>query len=185
MRKYLFIALLFAPLLAVSQPLRWGGGDYILNIDTNWIMTRYRAGVLYVPLGSPATSVEELFTFGFGTGAATDTAVCTATAYYGAFYNRTDTLEITSLDAIMVHGIGTDTLTLQVAWDDSLDGTGLVLLNTTPFPINSIGSGTRDVAFNNAKIPPNRWVWMTSPTVVTGRKPASLYVTISGKRIKV
>ena len=132
-----------------------------------------------------SANIEELYTFGMGSGAATDTAGFTATAYYGSFESGTDTLQITRLSAYMAHGIGTDTLTVDVMWDDSLGGTGHVHLNTTPLPINGAGSRTLDVAFDNAKIPPGAVVWMTTPTVVAGRKPVYLSATISGKRIKV
>jgi len=127
---------------------------------------------------------EVFFVFGFGAGAGGDTAVCADSAYYGGFFNPTDTLEITSLRCVMGHGIGTDTLTFQVSWGDSVTDAAPVVLNTTPLAITSITTGTVDASFNNAKIPPGVWVWGTTPTVVDGRKPVWLLATMSGKRIK-
>ena len=126
-----------------------------------------------------------LYTFSGGNGNAGDTTDITTTTYYDAFYNDgTDTLVITKLHAVMMHGIGTDTLGVQISWDDTLGSASATNLNTVALPINSITIGTTDVAFSNTKIPPGYHIWCTSPTVVTGRKPTRLAVTLSGYRIK-
>jgi len=136
-------------------------------------------------LYTPSAPVEEFFTFGFGVGNSTDTVAVSDSSDYGSFYNFTDTLQVMFVRAVMMHGIGVDTLTIQIAWDDSLHGSGAVNLNTTALPINSIGVGVLDAAFDNAKIPPGRWVWCKSPGVVAGRKPTALRVELAGVRIKV
>jgi hypothetical protein len=131
------------------------------------------------------SDVAPIFVFGAGGGNATDTAAFTTSTYYGSFFNKgTDTIVVTSLNCVMGHGIGTDTLEIQVSWDDSLGGTGAVNLNTAALPINSIGPGTEDTSFDNAKIPPNVWVWAKTTVVVAGRKPTYLATTLSGYRIK-
>jgi hypothetical protein len=86
---------------------------------------------------------------------------------------------------VMKHGVGTDTLAVQVLWDDTLGSAQATVLNAAALPINSITLGTEDVAFATAKIPPGVWVWATSPGVVAGRKPTALRMTMSGKRIRV
>lgn len=124
--------------------------------------------------------VVPVFAFGFGSGAASDTTALTNTGYYGYFYNKTDSLVITSLMCTMQHGVGTDTMAVQVSWDDSLNGSVPTTLNTTAFPVNSITTGSEDTSFDNAVIPPGMWVKGTVPGVVTGRKPVSASWVISG-----
>lgn len=125
-------------------------------------------------------TVTPIFAFGFGSGAASDTTALTATGRYGYWYNKTDSLVITSLMCVMQHGIGTDTMAVQVSWDDSLNGAVVTTLNTAAFPVNSIVTGNEDTSFDNAVIPPGMWVWGTAPGVVAGRKPVSASWVISG-----
>jgi hypothetical protein len=122
-----------------------------------------------------------IFAFGGGSGAAADTTVFVAGAKMGAFFNKKDTLVITSLNCVMAGDAG-DTIDVQVTWDDSLNGVG-VNLNTTALPINSLTTGTSDVAFDNAKIPPGVWVWGSTPNVVAAKKPQFLSFVITGCRI--
>jgi len=125
------------------------------------------------------------YQFGAGAGNAGDTTSITTSSYYGSFFNKgSDTLCVTSLKCIMAHGIGTDTLGIVVAWDDSLGGTGAVSLNADTLGLNSIGTGNEDVAFANPKIPPGVWVWCKSPVVVVGQKPTYFSASLSGYKIR-
>lgn len=131
-----------------------------------------------------------IFVFGAGGGNAADTAVFTTSTLYGAFYNGgSDTIVATELRAVMVAGdtpSGTDTLAIQVYWNDTLNvttGASVTLLNSADLGINSVTTGTSDTSFDNSKIPPNVWVFMRSPGVVTGRKPNMLVATLMGYRI--
>jgi hypothetical protein len=130
-----------------------------------------------------------LFVFGAGGGNAADTACFTTSTLYGSFYNKgSDSLVITELRAVMIAGstpLGTDTLSIQIYWNDTINSTGVssVSLNTNPLGINSVTVGTVDASFNNATIPPNVWVFMKTPGVVTGRKPNQVSVTLSGHKI--
>lgn len=126
-------------------------------------------------------AVRPIFAFGGGGGNAGDTAAFTTSTKYGVFFNKgADTIVVTSLKCVMGHGIGNDTLQVQISWDDSLNGAVVTNLNTAALPINSITTGTEDTSFDNAKIPPNVWVWCTTPVVTTGRKPTILSATLSG-----
>jgi len=125
-----------------------------------------------------------LATFGAGGGNAVDTASFTTSTKYGAFFNKgSDTLNITELRAVMGHGVGTDTLDIQVQWHATLGSGSATKLNTNALPILSITTGTTDTSFANAKIPPNVWVWATTPYVPADalkRKPTFLLIQISG-----
>jgi hypothetical protein len=124
-----------------------------------------------------------------GGGNDADTALFTTSTMYGSFYNKgSDSLIITELRAVMLAGatpLGTDTLSVQVYWNDTINATGVssVSINTNPLGINSVTVGTVDASFNNNTIPPNVWVFCKTPGVVTGRKPEYLCVTISGYKI--
>jgi hypothetical protein len=125
-----------------------------------------------------------LATFGAGGGNNNDTASFTTSSYYGAFFNKgSDTLNVIELRAVMVAGatpLGTDTLDINVYWHATLGSGSATKLNTVDLPINSVTTGTTDTSFNNAKIPPDVWVWAQSPAVILGRKPNMLIIQISG-----
>lgn len=130
-----------------------------------------------------------IFVFGAGGANEVDTASFTTSTIYGAFYNSgSDTIRVTELRAVMVAGttpLGTDTLSIQVYWNDTINvtGGGAVRLNTDPWGITNVTTGAVDTSFANAKIPPGVWVFMRSPGVVTGRKPKMLLVTLTGYKI--
>jgi len=134
-----------------------------------------------------SSDTTTLFVFGAGSGGAeADTALFTTSNIYGSFYNAgSDTLVVTSLRAVMIAGTtpsGTDTLSIHVYWNDTINvtGGGSVKLNTDPLGINSTTTGTVDASFNNSLIPPNVWLFCKSPGVTTGRKPKALIVNLSG-----
>jgi hypothetical protein len=125
-----------------------------------------------------------LFVFGGGGGNTRDTTVFTTSTIYGSFYvSGSDTLVITELRCIMQHGIGTDTLSVDILWDVNLNDATPTELNTNPLGILSITTGTTDTAFANSKIPPGVWVWCETPGVVSARKPTYFNAQISGYKI--
>ena len=120
-------------------------------------------------------------------GMEADTALFTTSNIYGSFFNAgSDSLVITSFRPVMIAGstpLGTDTLSLQVYWNDSINvttGASVTVLNTNPLGINSTTTGTNYTSFDNAVIPPNVWVFCKSPGVVTGRKPKALIAPLIG-----
>jgi len=129
-----------------------------------------------------------LFVFGGGADNAGDTTSFTTSSIYGRFFNKgNDTLNITELRTSLSHGIGLDTCSVQIHWHATFKSGSATVLNTTAQPIGrvtgtnlALTTGNVDASFNNAKIPPNVWVWCTTPTIVTGRKPTSLIVQLSG-----
>lgn len=122
-----------------------------------------------------------IFVFGLGSGQSGDTAVFNDNAIAGAFWhNESDTLVITSLMGVLAEGTGTETIAVQVSWDDNFkDGTP-TNLNTSAYTITSITSGDEDTAFDNAEIPPNKWVWCTISGTSAGNRPSMLVLTLSG-----
>lgn len=161
-------------------------GDYaVLHSDTLLMLDPY---FTESEIRKVDSDTVPLFIFGAGSGGAeADTALFTTSNIYGSFYNAgSDTLIITSLRAVMIAGstpLGTDTLAIQVYWNDTINvttGASVTVLNTNPLGINSTTVGTTDTSFNNATIPPNVWVFCKSPGVVTGRKPKALTVQLTG-----
>lgn len=128
------------------------------------------------------------FTFNVGYGFDTDSTLFSTSGIYfsdNSFTKGSDSTIITELRAVMIAGntpSGTDTLAIQVYWNDTINvtGAGAIKLNTSDLGINSITTGTIDASFNNNTIPPNVWVFLKIPGVVTGRKPEGLTVVLSG-----
>jgi hypothetical protein len=133
-----------------------------------------------------------IFVFGAGGGNAWDTTAFTTTTIYSSFYNNgSDTLRVTELRCVMGHGLGLDTLDVQIWWNDSLniETSQAVKLNTAALPIgrpSGTTTGTTDISFANSKIPPGVWVWCKTPYVPAAslkRKPVYLNAQISGYKI--
>ncbi len=121
-----------------------------------------------------------IFVFGLGSGQPGDTAVFNDNAIAGAFWHKSDTLVITSLMGVLAEGTGTETIAVQVSWDDNFKDGSPTNLNTSPYTITSITSGDEDTAFDNAEIPPNKWVWCTISGTSAGNRPSMLVLTLSG-----
>lgn len=124
-----------------------------------------------------ANDTTALASFTAGSRDASDTASFSTGSIYGAFYNGgVDTLVITSI-VIGLRGTSPN-ITATVYYNDSLDVTagatelipgGTAATNTT--------TGTTQNPTNN-KIPPNNWVWVTTPAVTT--KPTFFNLTLIG-----
>jgi len=122
-----------------------------------------------------------IFVFGAGGGNNIDTNCFSTSTIYGSFKNTNiDTIYITGINAVMGHGVGIDTLTIQIYWNDTLNANNPTVLNTNPLPIISTTVGTADSDFANYKIAPGNRVWCKTPYVVAARKPEYLEVTLSG-----
>ena len=125
-----------------------------------------------------------LVTFGLGSGQTGDTAVFVNGALGGSFYNEgSDTLVITQLMGVLVAGVGTETVSVQISWSDTLKAIVPVNLNAAALAITSHTVGTSDVSFPNPKIPPNKHVWCAISGVSLANKPTFLSVTLSGYKI--
>lgn len=119
--------------------------------------------------------------FGGGGGQLADTALFSNTAMYGFYYYAgSDTLVVTSLKGILVRGSGVSSVGVQISWHATLLSGSATTLNSSPYTVSSIYIGDEDSAFANALIPPNVWIWCTTPTVTAGLKPSYLSVTLSG-----
>ena len=131
-----------------------------------------------------------LVTLSAGARFQADTALFTDSTLYGSFYlDGNDTLVITGLKAVM-NGGTSDTLGIQVYYNDTINVIGTSMFTAT-LPINSTTVGTSPDADDWTggaapfKIPPGNWVWLKSPTVVAGRKPYYLSVSIIGYKKRV
>jgi hypothetical protein len=122
-------------------------------------------------------------TFEWGSGLIKDTA----DFYNGAiksFYNAgSDTLAVTSLMGVMAEGAGTESVGVQVSWHTTLKSGSATNLNASAYTVTSTTTGNEDIAFANAKIPPENFVWATLSGITSGNKPSYLAVNLSGYRI--
>jgi hypothetical protein len=125
-----------------------------------------------------------LATFGAGTGLIADTALFNNNVLIGSFYNEgSDTLVITQLMGVMKEGTGTETISVQFSWHATFLSGSATSLNAAALEITSMTTGTADVSFANAKIPPNVFVWGILSGASANNKPTFLSVTLSGYKI--
>lgn len=160
----------------------------VLDID---LTTDTVADLSEVRLRQAYADSRSMMSFGKGGGDAGDTISITTTGIYGSFYwGGTKSFHVDTMSVSMIHGLGLDTLDMQISWDDNLlDGTP-TNLNTVALPIGryagtnlALTNGQIDVAFANAVIPPGKIVWCTTPYVPAAalkRKPTYLSVTLIG-----
>ncbi len=125
------------------------------------------------------------FVFLGGGGNAGDTTAFTTSTVYGS-YRVHDTTIITSINAVMIAGttpLGTDTLGIQIYFNDSINvttGGSVRLLNAATLGINSVTTGTVDASFANNTVYPGERVFCKSPGIVVGRKPIYFECTVYG-----
>jgi hypothetical protein len=127
--------------------------------------------------------------FGAGGGNAADTSAFTTSTMYGTFTNDgSDTLVVWKLKVLMMGDVS-DTLSVNICWNDSLSTTYATRLNTTPLPVGRFANvnaalylGLIDLSFNNTLILPGQIIMCTTPTIIAGRKPTYLNVQLGYKR---
>jgi hypothetical protein len=136
-------------------------------------------------------ATRSVMTFGGGGGNAGDTTLFTTSSLYGsAYWGGSLSFHVDSMIVSMVHGLGLDTLGVQISWSDTLKAVVPTNLNTAALPIGRVAGvnkaltvGQVDAAFDNAIIPPGKMVWCTTPYVPAAalkRKPTYLSVTLIG-----
>lgn len=161
------------------------GTAYITPTDLAEAIAPFEDTVALETIVTLQADTVPLFVFGGGGGNAGDTTMLTTSTIYGS-YRVIDTTIITSINAVMVAGttpLGTDTLGIQIYFNDSINvttGGSVRLLNSATLGINSVTTGTVDASFANNTIYPGERVFMKSPGVVTGRKPIYVEVTVYG-----
>jgi hypothetical protein len=153
--------------------------DSIATIDNGFIHKSATSRVI-----KSFYDTTTLYTFGGGGGNSADTNAFTTNSIYGSFFTA-DTLVITNINAVMAHGIGNDTLGIQIKWHTTFLSGSATLLSSSTIPIgrpNGKTTGTVISSFTNPIIPKGVRVWMVSPTVINGKKPVYLEVSLRGYR---
>lgn len=123
---------------------------------------------------------EPIISFTAGAGFAADTTVFTDSTLYGSFYTGQDSFYVTRAFAVL-KGQSGDTLGIQIIYNDSINVTGTVIGGGT-FAVNSRTVGNDLTISSNQGVPPGSWVWLKSPTVIAGKKPEYLSITLIGYR---
>lgn len=121
---------------------------------------------------------EPIATFSAGAGFVADTALFTDSTLYGSFFTDQDSFYITRVIVVMKGQAG-DSLGIQIVHNDSINVTGTVIDGGT-LAVNSLTTGNAFSVSTNQGIPPNSWVWLKSPTIIDGKKPEYLSVTLIG-----
>lgn len=166
------------------------------SLGANDFDTKGRVDSLVSTIGGDMTiytrqqDTVTLASFGAGARFEADTALFTDSTLYGSFYNDgSDTLVITKVKAVM-NGGTSDTLGYNLYYNDTINVVGNTFFIATE-PVTSTTTGDQANADNYIggsppiKIPPGNWVWLKTPTVVTGRKPYYFSVSIIGYKKRV
>lgn len=121
-----------------------------------------------------------LAVFGGGSGAVADSSVFSTDALYGSLYLDVDTFFVTKIVGNISSG-ATDTLGIQLYFNDSLN-TGTAAIASSTIALTSRPQGHSTTTFSTSTIPPGNFIWAKSPTVIAGRKPEYLSVSLIGYR---
>ena len=121
---------------------------------------------------------EPIATFSAGAGFVADTALFTDSTLYGSFFTGQDSFYITSVIVVMKGQAG-DSLGIQIVHKVSINFTRSVIDGGTR-EVNSLTPGITFSVSRNQGIPPDSWVWVKSPTVIAGKRPEYLSITLVG-----
>jgi hypothetical protein len=136
--------------------------------------------------------VKTFFVFAVGGGNASDTTAITDSLRLGSFYNGgARSIVIDTLNAVMLHGEGIDTLAFNIYWSkDFRDGAVGHVSNTqfncgrtTGTTYTNLTTGNIFITFDHAVIPPGQRVWMSlpyHPADALKRKPRYFEVSLIG-----
>lgn len=170
-------------LFSATGPIQYSNGT--ISLDTS--AGKHRSEGYYdtkYALLSGGSSVDStyrtLISFSAGAGFVADTAIFTDSTLYGSLYTEQDSFFIHKVIVVMKGQAG-DSLGIRLTYNDSINVNGTHINNGT-IPVNSITTGNVVTISVNRGIPPLSWLWLKSPTVIPGKKPEYLSVTIVGFR---
>jgi hypothetical protein len=117
-------------------------------------------------------------TFSAGSGQPTDTAAFTTSSIYGSFYNSSASyIYVTGLQAVLQ---GTSpNMNIALYYGASLNSGGTLIDSLT---CTNTTTGV-NISGQSINIPPNVWIWCTSPTVTT--KPTYMSITLMGNKFRI
>jgi hypothetical protein len=126
--------------------------------------------------------------FAVGSGDPADTTLLSTTRLYSPVdWGGAHAFVVDSMIVRMTHGIGLDTIGVEISWSDTLNAVVPVKLNTTNLAVGRIGGVNRaltvgqvDASFNNATIPSHKVIKMKLSAIIAGRKPTMVLVTLIG-----
>lgn len=170
----------------------------VQNIDPTLLtvsgVTAGSQGQIYQTSNGAATwkyDTTTLVTFTAGANFAADTAAFTDSTIYGSFkLMGNDTFYVTGVSVVSYSNNAiTDSLGIQITYNDTINVIGSHVFAAT-YGVNNGTTGQDADAddftgSNSVPIPPGNWVWLKSPTVVAGRKPYHLSVSIIGYKKRV
>lgn len=163
-----------APTSSILGAIVWAEGGELKARDGG--------GNVTVLTDAPGTTYdpEALASVTAGAGFAVDTVVFTDSTLYGSFYTDQDSFYITKVIVVMKGQAG-DTLGIRIAYNDTIN-VGGTYIDGGILAVNSRTTGNEFSISTNQGIPPGSWVWVKSPTVIAGKKPEYLSVTMVGYR---
>jgi hypothetical protein len=133
-------------------------------------------------------SMRSVLSFGTGSGDAADTTgLSTGRIYSPVYWGGNHDFHVDSMIVSMMHGIGLDTIGIEISFSDTLNAVLPTKLNTTNLAVGRVTGvnkaltvGQVDASFNNAVISKHSIVKMKLGSITVGRKPTLVAVTLVG-----
>lgn len=124
------------------------------------------------------TTTVPLITFTAGAGFAADTAMVTDSSLFGSLFTGQYEYTIKEVQAV-IKGNSGDSIVLKIVYNDSfnVDGTKI---NGTGLSLNNRYTGNNFSITTNRTVPVNSWLWMKPESVIAGKKPKYVSVTLLG-----
>lgn len=130
------------------------------------------------PASVADTSYTTIATFTAGGGFASDTIMCTDSTLFGSFYTGQFDYTIAYVQAVIKGNAG-DSIVLKLVYNDTfnVDGTKV---NGAGLSINNRYTGNYIQITANRTVPAGTWLWMKPESIITGKKPKYISVTLVG-----
>ena len=124
------------------------------------------------------TTTVPLMTFSAGAGFVADTSMVTDSSIFGSLFTGQYEYTIKQIQAV-IKGDSGDSIVVKIVYNDSfnVDGTKI---NAAGLSISNRFTGDQFTISTNRTIPVNSWLWVKPESVITGKKPKYVSITLLG-----
>jgi len=129
------------------------------------------------------TTTTPLITFTVGAGFAADTAMVTDSSLFGSLYTGQYEYTIKGIHAV-IKGVSGDSIVLKIVYNDTFNVDGTKVSNAG-LSISDRYLGNSFTVTANRTVPANSWLWMKPESIIAGKKPKYISVTLLGYKTYV